>query len=221
MKQRIKTLLREGLIREELSDDEMNNLKRLVDSGDEGNIEMAFMIASGHGEDVENALFTYWYNNIKGKNLTWDELKNTKELHLNDNKLTNLPESIGNLPNLKSLILFRNKLTNLPESIGNLTNLESLYLYRNKLTSLPESIGKLTNLVRLDLVLNKLEEVPESIGNLTNLTYLNLSRNGLTSLPESIGKLTNLVRLDLFGNPISDEEKERIKKLLPNTNILF
>jgi hypothetical protein len=29
------------------------------------------------------------------------------------------------------------------------------------------------------------------------------------------------VQLDLYDNPISDKEKERIKKLLPNTKIYF
>ena len=198
MKQRIKKLLREGLIREELSDDEMNNLKRFIDSGDESNIEMAFMVASGHGEDVENALFTYWYNSMNETNLTWDELKNTEDLILRFKRLASLPESIGNLTNLKELYLSDNKLTNLPKSIGKLTNLEKLFLSDNKLTNLPKSIV-----------------------NLTNLKELYLYGNNLTSLPESIVNLTNLKELDLYGNPISDEEKGRIKKLLPDTNILF
>jgi len=175
MKQHIKKLLREGLIREELSDDEMNNLKRFIDSGDESNIEMAFMIASGHGEDAENALFTYWYNSMNSMNLTWDELKNLEELYLGGNKLESLPDNIGNL-----------------------TNLKKLYLGYNQLKSLPDSIG-----------------------NLTNLKYLNLSKNQLKDLPESIGKLKKLQRLHLYGNQLSDEEKARIKKLLPDTDIYF
>jgi Leucine-rich repeat (LRR) protein len=53
------------------------------------------------------------------------------------------------------------------------------------------------------------------------LGRLGLSFNRLTSLPDSIGNLTNLKRLALNFNPISDEEKVRIKKLLPNTKIYF
>ena len=33
--------------------------------------------------------------------------------------------------------------------------------------------------------------------------------------------MKNLKQLYLYGNPISDEEKARIKKLLPNTDIRF
>ena len=197
MKGYIKKLLRESLIREQLSDKEMNNLKRFIDSGQDKNIEMAFMIASGHGEDVENALFTYWYNSIKGGDITWDELKNTKFLLLN------------------------NQLETLPDSIGNLKNLEYLDLYNNKLASLPDSIGNLTNLEYLGLYSNKLETLPDSIGNLKNLGRLGLSFNRLAILPDSIGNLTNLKRLALNFNPISDEEKVRIKKLLPNTDVYF
>jgi len=220
MKLYIKKLFREGLIREELSDDEMNQLKELIKSGQADNIELAFMIASGHGEDVENALFTYWYNSIRGTNLTWDELKNKRRLDLY-NKLTTLPESIGNLTNLEQLWLSLSKLTTLPENIGNLKKLGELWLYNNNLTSLPESIGNLTNLTYLGLYSNKLASLPDSIGNLKNLGRLGLSFNQLTTLPESIGKLKNLYRLYLQANPISDEEKVRIKKLLPNTKISF
>jgi len=44
---------------------------------------------------------------------------------LGKNKLTCLPESIGNLTNLKKLSLIENNLTSLPESIDNLTNLQT------------------------------------------------------------------------------------------------
>ena len=68
---------------------------------------------------------------------------------------------------------------------------------------------------------NQLKSLPDSIGNLTNLKYLNLSKNQLKDLPESIGKLKKLQRLHLYGNQLSDEEKARIKKLLPDTDIYF
>jgi len=72
------------------------------------------------------------------------------------------------------LLADNNQLTTLPESIGNLTSLTTLYLEFNQLTTLPESIGNLTSLTTLYLEFNQLTTLPESIGNLTSLTYLDL-----------------------------------------------
>ena len=150
-------------------------------------------------------------------------------LNLRGKKLTNLPESLGNLTDLIDLDLAKNQLTSLPDSIGNLTNLESLQLFRNQLTSLPDSIGNLKNLTVLRLDENRLTRCPESLRNLTNLTELNfggnrltnltelvdilkdltnlkelnLSDNQLTSLPESFGNLTSLTKLSLSDNQLT------------------
>ena len=64
-------------------------------------------------------------------------------------------------------------------------------------------------------------DLPESIGYLTNLRLLYLLGDNLTSLPDSIGNLKNLKELAVWTNPLSDDEKVRTKKLLPNTDILF
>ena len=132
MKHYIKQRLRKSLISEEkLSDDELNNLKELIQSGQDDNIKLAFTIASGHGEDIQNELFTYWYNHIKSDDKTWDELKNMEGLDLYGNLLTTLPDSIGKLTNLKVLVLSDNELITLPDSIRKLTNLKVLYLGYN------------------------------------------------------------------------------------------
>jgi len=54
------------------------------------------------------------------------------------------------------------------------------------------------------------------------LNNFNLGGNQLTSLPAEIAKLKdNLKELNLAGNPISQEEKDKIKSWLPNTNITW
>ena len=128
------------------------------------------------------------------------------------------------IPNFKSLWLNDNNLTTLPKSITNLTNLERLWLSKNKLTTL-KGISNLKNLEMLDLSNNELTTL-KGIDKLTNLKFLSLYGNELTSLPDSIGNLKNLEMMDLRGNPITiddayknKKEIERIKKLLPNTNI--
>ena len=119
-------------------------------------------------------------------------------------KLTELPESLGQLTQLQSLDLPLNRLTALPEWLGQLTQLQWLNLSFNKLTALPEWLGQLTQLQWLDLSFNQLTALPEWLGQLTQLQSLNLSFNRLTALPESIVGLVAkgvLKELHLHGNP--------------------
>jgi Leucine-rich repeat (LRR) protein len=126
-----------------------------------------------------------------------------QELLVNDNQLTSLPESFGNLSLLQMLMMQNNQLTSLPESFGELTQLQTLHLNNNQLTSLPESFGNLTQLQTLLIDNNQLTSLPESFGNLTRLPKLELHYNQLTSLPQSIGNLTQLQMLDLQYNQLT------------------
>jgi Leucine-rich repeat (LRR) protein len=56
---------------------------------------------------------------------------------------------------LTELCLTHNRLTALPEAIGQLTGLETLRLDNNQLTALPDSIVGLTNLTYLRLDNNR------------------------------------------------------------------
>ena len=77
------------------------------------------------------------------------EISQVSPLSLGGNKLTSIPESIGNLTELLTLDVSSNQLTSISESIGNLTKLTKLSLVRNELTSLPTFIGNLTSLTSL------------------------------------------------------------------------
>ncbi len=92
-----------------------------------------------------------------------------------------------------------NKLTDLPESIGQLEYLDELSLMGNELKTLPESIGKLTNLRVLNLENNKITALPESICNIP--CYIELSNNKIASIDE---KILETCKMDLTGNPIID-----------------
>jgi internalin A len=127
----------------------------------------------------------------------------TTELDLHSMELTELPESIGQLPQLQTLYLSNNKLTILPDSLGQLTQLTELNLSNNQLKALPHSLGQLTQLTELNLSNNQLKALPHSLGQLTQLTELNLSNNQLKALPESLGQLTQLQRLVLMKNKLS------------------
>ncbi len=128
---------------------------------------------------------------------------------------------IGQCKNLVLVLLKKNKIKNLPKEIGNLKKMRILDLQHNEINELPKEIGSLDNLVSLYLGCNKLETLPKEIGYLGNLRSLWLDSNKITHLPDEIKRLTSLIGLGLRGNPISENEKERIKKLLPHTKIIF
>lgn len=53
------------------------------------------------------------------------------------------------------------------------------------------------------------------------LEELDLSYNNIKEIPRSFKKLTKLQKLDLMGNLLSDEEQDKMKRLLPNCKISF
>jgi internalin A len=131
------------------------------------------------------------------------ELIELESLDISHNNLTALPVWLGRLSRLRSLDLSSNKLATLPESLGKLTNLQLLDLSHNALTRLPESIGQLKQLKSLTVVLNRLKTLPKSLGDLTQVQSLNFSNNQLTALPECIDKLTQLESLSLSYNKLT------------------
>ena len=56
---------------------------------------------------------------------------------------------------------------------------------------------------------------------MTALQRLDLERHRLTQLPVDIGNLVNLKSLRLDGNPLSEEEKARLREALPDCHIIF
>lgn len=149
-------------------------------------------------------------------------LKNLNLLSITYGGFKGLPSSIGQLTKLTSLILKNNKaLKELPESIGNLNQLDQLYISQNQLTELPSSLGKLKKLHTFHAIENQLKTIGSYIGELKQLEDLRLSGNQLKTLPDEIQNLKKLTELHLLDNPISKEEQERIKTLLPNTTIYF
>lgn len=72
----------------------------------------------------------------------------------------------------------------------------------------PESV------IELDLADTKLKVFPEEILKFRNLKFLTLSNNEISEIPNEINKLQFLIGIDLRNNPISDQEKNRIRRLL-------
>jgi Leucine-rich repeat (LRR) protein len=143
------------------------------------------------------------------------QLRSLQHLYLHNNQLSSLPDTIGNLKLLKQLNLSSNTLTSLPNTIGNIDSLQTLILSRNNLTILPNLIGNLIVLQHLELANNMLSSLPETIGQLKKLETLVLHDNRLTTLPQTIGYLNALQNLVLFNNELTTlpETISALKKL--------
>ena len=82
-----------------------------------------------------------------------EKLIKLKDLHLDDNNLTNVPKGLENLTQLQELNLLDNKLTEVPKELEKFTKLTELSLYKNKLTDV-KGLEKLTQLMGLYLLNN-------------------------------------------------------------------
>jgi len=144
-----------------------------------------------------------------------------KILELENQSINDVPKEISRLSLLQTLIIQDSDLKNVPSQIGDLAAMKNLQLCGNTLTIIPPDIGKLAKLETLTLCDNFLENVPHEIGNLTSLRVLDLHNNSLHSLPETVKNLSGLEYLFLGGNQLSSEEKEKIRNVLPKTQIFF
>ena len=94
---------------------------------------------------------------------------------MSHNQLVSLPTSILKLNHLEQLHLRDNKLTELPSEIGDLKELQLLDVSHNQLVSLPTSIQKLNQLKELHLDGNRLTVLPSEIGDLRKQWWLDVS----------------------------------------------
>jgi MFS family permease len=76
--------------------------------------------------------------------------------------------------------------------------------------------------VELNLTNAKLDAFPVAILQFKNIKFLVLSNNNISEIPNEVNKLQQLIGLDLSNNPVSDLERNKIRKLLSNqVEIMF
>jgi leucine-rich repeat protein SHOC2 len=169
----------------------------------------------------------------------WSKLK---ILNLINNQLTNLPKEINKLTELEQLYLGQNQLNNLPDELKSLEKLKIFSIANNPLpvniiSKIFEGSSKkirfkiwqfrddekplkneliiytdITQLVQLSKL--KLAGNMQNI-DLSKIRRLNLSHQGLQKLPDEIKELKNLKFLNIGDNNFSPQEKERIKRMVP------
>jgi hypothetical protein len=127
-------------------------------------------------------------------------------------------------PNTQAISLINEKISRLPD-VSRFTELRSLYLRGSGLSSIDDSIGTLKNLSILSLPNNNLTTIPLGFCLLKKLTMLNLVGNKIKYVPNEISKLDksnggSLTRLSLGKLDISSDLVDKLKQLLPNTEII-
>lgn len=140
-------------------------------------------------------------------------LSNLEEIDAENAGVTSIPEGISKLGRLKKLNLSRNKLSKIPESIGQLTNLEFLKFDDNNLTSVPDSIGNLKKVYSLNLSYNKLSRIPDTIGKMTDLDWLSIAYNPLGSIPNSLANLKKMNAFYVENTNLPNSEKQKAIKM--------
>lgn len=147
--------------------------------------------------------------------------KKVKSIDVASKQLENIPDIFSQLKNLVSINLLGNKIDTFPIELTKAKRLKELSLSSNGLEIVGKEIGELTELRILIMNFNKIKEVPKEIGNLTELLYLDLGDNQISQFPDEIGNLKKLQEFHVDDNLLSDEEKERLQKLLPNCVIHY
>lgn len=142
-------------------------------------------------------------------------------LNLHGNKLFVVTD-LDKASDLRSLNLSNNKLPHIHGSgIYGLKNLTKLDLSTNFLKSIDDEATQLTQLKNLNLSNNRLMEIPRAISRMDNLEVLDLSYNNLTVLPDKVTEMKHIRHIDLSGNPLTPSQVDQLKRLLPETEIVF
>lgn len=186
--------------------------------------------------------------NLNNQNLTlWPNInKDAIDVRINNNQISEIPDSVGDLKALSRIIIDSNKISkisnrlseleyfkdfrlsnnnisNVPSIVWNLKYLNILILSNNQISKLPEELGNLQSLTQLYLQNNLLETLPDGIGNLSSLEHLFLENNPIEYLPKSISNLGKLKHLSLDGTKLPlppnyhpNKPQETIKYILEN-----
>ncbi len=132
-------------------------------------------------------------------------MRRLKVLHLQGNRLSELPSWIGELSSLEELRLDYNELRSLPSELADLKHLTSLDLSgKQKFQSLPAVVCEMPALRSLSLESSGFDSLPDEIGFVRSLQTLNLAHSSIRQLPSSVGDLANLQLLNLSYSQIQD-----------------
>ena len=153
-------------------------------------------------------------------------------LSLNNNNVKIFPSDLTSF-HFTNVDLKYNELTVLPENItwGDIMTLD---LSHNKITNLPKEFNK-NNIYILNVSFNELTTLPNRLGVAfkekyrfgfryyrNEQTLVDVSYNKIEKIPDAFLKNNKKIeKLILTGNPLSEAEVEKVRRALPDTEVVF
>jgi Leucine-rich repeat (LRR) protein len=143
---------------------------------------------------------------------TFTNLNKLECVYLRHNKLKRFPIFKG-CDNLKELHVGNNKLTDLSaEDISTILSVRQLDLRDNKIPSLPEEISNMQLLERLDVTNNELSDLPASLGVLPNLKSLLVEGNALRTIRRDIIQRGTVGLLKYLRARLTEADLSRLRE---------
>ena len=96
---------------------------------------------------------------------------------------------------------------------------ECLFLDKTRVTKLPENLYLFPNLSSITVRSSNLSEVSPEICNLEMLEEIDFSCNPIKRFPENIDQIENLESLCLNYTHITEDEKNRLRRIFPDASI--
>lgn len=125
-------------------------------------------------------------------------------LHLNSNKIAQIPSNISGLRNLITLSLHRNNLSSLPQNMSQLSNLQEIELGHNQFTEIPAVVKSMSSLERFAIYDNPIQDFSQLAGMRIPRVYLDNTGLSASDL-HYVEQMGNLNELKLYDNPLPDD----------------
>lgn len=147
------------------------------------------------------------------------------KITIDECELVNIPAEITRLPALNTLVISNCDNLNTEKCVDVLAgckNLKYLGLPVNDICELPANMSKLANIETLDISNNALLDLPGSMALMNQLDTLYTTNNLFLNPTDELAGISPLqIRYISVDQEITDEEKQKLAVLFPNTTISF
>ena len=178
---------------------------------------------SAHRMEIEKERLSILHPAAAGNNKLYTSKKNAplkyavaKPYDFNpgsiSNRITKLPESIGNLQKLEYLYVANNLVTELPMSLADIKTLTDVEFYNLPFKKFPEVLERMTSVISMNFS-NNLKMTPDELlrglnafidSNKDELQILYVNNCGLTEFPASLVNAVKIGLIDLSVNKLTE-----------------